>query len=340
MSYVTQSQVFNNDSIWTVPPNVYSVTIQAIGGGGGGFGNNVGGGGGLVRASFTVVPITKLYIYIGGPGLTGFGFNNGKSNYNAGAGNGGLGAAGGGGGALTCVTINNNNMLIIAGGGGGGGNYIGNNIGGYGGGNNNADGGDGAGIYKGSGGKANGMGGTGGGGIGSGGTGSNNGNIVGIGQGANSVGNPGGGGGYGGGGGSGDSNFLEFTSSAGGGSSFVNNLLSNNTIPIQFQYVSNNYGSGAGGINGNPGQVIITWIQPPQNQTQNCNANPCPPPIYSKPSTSFGGNTNMPTHLNTKAFRYSQLVSLPFRARGSGTVIFINNNNAINKNVQPPRNKF
>jgi len=70
-----------------------------------------------------------------------------------------------------------------------------------------------------------------------------------------------------------------------------------------------------------------------------CSANPCPPPVYSKPSTSFGGNTNMPTYLSTKAFKYTQLVSLPWRARGSGTVVFISNT-AVNKCVQPPRNKF
>jgi len=71
-----------------------------------------------------------------------------------------------------------------------------------------------------------------------------------------------------------------------------------------------------------------------------CINHPCPPPIYSKPSTSFGGNTNMPTYLSTKAFRYAQLVSLPFRARGSGTVVFISNNKGVNKCVNPPRNKF
>jgi hypothetical protein len=70
-----------------------------------------------------------------------------------------------------------------------------------------------------------------------------------------------------------------------------------------------------------------------------CN-NYCPPPVYSKPVTSFNGNTNMPTYLSTKAFRYSQLVSLPFRSRGSGTVVFISNNNAINACVKPLRNKF
>lgn len=72
---------------------------------------------------------------------------------------------------------------------------------------------------------------------------------------------------------------------------------------------------------------------------QICNVNTCPPPVYSKPSTSFSGNTNMPTSISTKAFRYSQLVSLPFRARGSGTVIIIDNPNA-KKFIPPPRNTF
>jgi hypothetical protein len=70
-----------------------------------------------------------------------------------------------------------------------------------------------------------------------------------------------------------------------------------------------------------------------------CNVNTCPPPIYSKPSTSFSGNTNIPTSISTKAFRYAQLVSLPFRARGSGTVVIISNPNA-NKFIPPPRNRF
>lgn len=68
--------------------------------------------------------------------------------------------------------------------------------------------------------------------------------------------------------------------------------------------------------------------------------NACPPPIYSKAATSFGGNYNMPTYLSTKAFRYAQLVSLPFRARGSGTVVIIPNTNEALKCIQPPRNTF
>ena len=48
----------------------------------------------------------------------------------------------------------------------------------------------------------------------------------------------------------------------------------------------------------------------------------------------------MPTYLSTKAFRYAQLVSLPHRARGSGTVVIIANTNEALKCVQPPRNTF
>ncbi len=81
----------------------------------------------------------------------------------------------------------------------------------------------------------------------------------------------------------------------------------------------------------------------PSNQSKNTpcdnNTSSCPPPVFGKPATSFSGNTNMPTSISTKAFRYSQLVSLPFRARGSGTVIRINNPNA-NKCVNPPKNTF
>ena len=68
--------------------------------------------------------------------------------------------------------------------------------------------------------------------------------------------------------------------------------------------------------------------------------NSCAPPIYSKVVSSFSGNTNMPGSINTAAFRYAQLVSLPFRSRGSGTVMIISNTNQSLKNVQPPRNTF
>jgi hypothetical protein len=68
--------------------------------------------------------------------------------------------------------------------------------------------------------------------------------------------------------------------------------------------------------------------------------NSCAPPVYSKVTSSFGGNTNMPGSINTAAFRYSQLVGLAHRARGSGTVMIISNTNEALKNINPPRNTF
>ncbi len=82
-----------------------------------------------------------------------------------------------------------------------------------------------------------------------------------------------------------------------------------------------------------------TFNKPNSQNSPEC-PNPCPMPVYSKASTSFGGNTNIPTSISTKAFRYSQLVSLPFRARGSGRVEFVTNQNGVNQYFPPPRNTF
>ena len=79
--------------------------------------------------------------------------------------------------------------------------------------------------------------------------------------------------------------------------------------------------------------------QPAYRNSPNC-PNPCPKQVDSKPATSFSGNTNMPTSISTKAFRYAQLVSVPFTARGSGKVDFITNYAAVNQYFPPPRNKF
>jgi hypothetical protein len=68
--------------------------------------------------------------------------------------------------------------------------------------------------------------------------------------------------------------------------------------------------------------------------------NPCAPPVFSKVVSSFGGNNNIPASMNTAAFRYAQLVSLPHRARGSGTVIIVSNTNESLKCIQGPKNKF
>lgn len=68
--------------------------------------------------------------------------------------------------------------------------------------------------------------------------------------------------------------------------------------------------------------------------------NVCPLPVFSKNVASFGGNTNMPGSINSAANRYSQLVSLPFRSRGSGTVVIISNTNASFNYIKPPKNTF
>ena len=70
----------------------------------------------------------------------------------------------------------------------------------------------------------------------------------------------------------------------------------------------------------------------------NC-VNSCAPQIYSKVA-AFGGNYNMPGSINTAAFRYAQLVSLPHRARGSGTVMIVSNTNESLKCIKPPKNTF
>lgn len=161
---------------------------------------------------------------------------------------------------------------------------------------------------------------------------------------------------YGGGGGAGNNSgtpFVIYGGGGGGGSSFV---LNNTVVPsysVAPDVTYGNYGAGGEGVlnivRANPGQsgfVEITWEDPPptptptpRNNSRIC-LNVCPPPVYSKPSTSFGGNTNIPTNISTKAFRYAQLVSVPFTARGSGRVEFITNTAAINQYFPPPRNKF
>ncbi len=67
--------------------------------------------------------------------------------------------------------------------------------------------------------------------------------------------------------------------------------------------------------------------------------NNCPLHVHSKPSTSYGGNTNISTWQNTKAFRYAHLVSLAARSQNSGTNKFIVNYNAYAP-IQPPKNTF
>jgi hypothetical protein len=246
---------------FTVPSNVFQVSVVAIGGGGGGGSGNSGGGGGgggLAWRTFSVTPGSTASVAVGGGGS---GSSNGQ-NVDGGAGGtsqfvyAGTGAYGYGGGG-------GNSSLAIAGGGGsysgsGGGNggSGGSDYNGSSNRNTTGPGGGGAGGYSGNGGAGAeggnlpggaGSGGGAGGGASSGtesGGGAGGGTGV-YGQGASgSAGaNPGGGGGGGSGGGAGNTgNSVSF--GANGGS----------------------YGGGGGGTNdshgggfGNAGAVRVIW---------------------------------------------------------------------------------
>ena len=148
---------------WTCPPNVFSISVVAVGGGGTGAQQlssvgmeGAGGGGGALayRNNISVTPGTSytVVVGIGGPAPAGYGAgtagNNGGDSY---FGDGSLVKAGGGKGGS--ASINNNvgsaggaGGLVIAGAGGAGG------AGGYGASTRNAGGGGGAGGYAGAGG--------------------------------------------------------------------------------------------------------------------------------------------------------------------------------------------
>nr|WP_295781906.1 hypothetical protein [Rhodoferax sp.] len=126
-------------SSWTVPANVSSVQIVAIGGGGGGGYSNQsnGGRGGKVTAMLAVVPGQVLSLYVGGGG-----------------GGGSSGAGGGAGGGSSNVDAGSAHQIIAGGGGGGGYATLPGEVGG--------GGGDGGGASGGGNGATGGIGGVGG----------------------------------------------------------------------------------------------------------------------------------------------------------------------------------
>ena len=202
-------------STWTVPANVSSVQIVAIGGGGAGSmqGPSSGGNGGKVTANVAVSAGQVLSLFVGGGGSLGnFGVNP---------------KDGGGGGGSTTINAGTAGQIIAGGGGGGG--YLGAT-----GGDGNGSAGATLGTGNGGGGGSNGTGGAGGagpggypggdGGSGNGGAGGSGSNAPGgTGAGSGSGGNNnssyggGGGGGYGGGGAGGD-NSAQGGGGGGGGS--------------------------------------------------------------------------------------------------------------------------
>ena len=111
-SYTGQEQVF------TVPPGVTSVTVQATGAAGGGDGL-AGGAGGIATATISVNTGTQLFVEVGGNGADG-GWNGGASTVYGSASN-------RGGGASDVRTVARSapgtllSRLVVAGGGGGAG---------------------------------------------------------------------------------------------------------------------------------------------------------------------------------------------------------------------------
>jgi Putative Ig domain/Domain of unknown function DUF11 len=118
---------------FTVPSNVTSLTVTAVGGAGGNGASNgahaggTGGTGAKVTKTLTVVPGSTLAIVVGGAGGNGSGTTGGTGGTANGAGTGaggdggGTGFAGGGGGASSTVTISGVAQVVAPGGGGGGG---------------------------------------------------------------------------------------------------------------------------------------------------------------------------------------------------------------------------
>jgi hypothetical protein len=123
-------QPTNSEQMFTVPANVVSIHVVAIGAPGGngigGIGAGSGAYGAKATADLAVTPGEVLYVEVGGPGTS-----PGPGGFNGGGGGGGGGLSdnsvgGGGGGASDVRTLPASNgssltsRVVVAGGGGGG----------------------------------------------------------------------------------------------------------------------------------------------------------------------------------------------------------------------------
>src|SRR5690554_3942060 len=77
--------ILTTSGTWTVPDNVYEITVEAVGGGGGGArttsdvtSGGGGGGGAYVSSTICVTPATFIPYNIGSGGSGGLGTNNPK----------------------------------------------------------------------------------------------------------------------------------------------------------------------------------------------------------------------------------------------------------------------
>jgi len=131
----TKHKIFISSDFWTVPPNVYSISITMTGGGGGGGGgggtnnnwfgdssiSNImapGGSGGSAGAvgyvnNLSVIPNTRFLITIGAAGARG---NSGSNQQNGGA---------GGSGGITSIVGDKYSFYVSGGIGGNGGRWAG-----------------------------------------------------------------------------------------------------------------------------------------------------------------------------------------------------------------------
>lgn len=126
-----RAETFTTPGNWsfTVPANVYSVTVEVIGGGGGAGGYDVGqsangGASAKITATIAVVPGQVLSGTVGQGGMNGFSGGTWVSGGSAcaGSGSGGSGtSAGGAGGNANCADGSYNGSGYSGGGGGGGG---------------------------------------------------------------------------------------------------------------------------------------------------------------------------------------------------------------------------
>lgn len=116
---------------WTVPPCVYSISVDVRGAKGGG--PNGGNGARVTHPNIAVTPGQVLQIRVGGMGtIPGAGFNGGGNGTTAVAGYSG-GYGGGGASDIRVAPYTNANRIVVAGGGGGTGGGNTNGLGGFGG---------------------------------------------------------------------------------------------------------------------------------------------------------------------------------------------------------------
>jgi glycine rich protein/type IX secretion system substrate protein len=122
-----QSTVFTYSGIattYTVPPNTFTVFVNALGGDGASdyHGYSTGGNGAAVNCALAVTPGQVLNVYVGGAGMVPFSlFGGGAGGFNGGGAGTGNGGGGGGSSDIRYPGTTITDRVIVAGGGAGAG---------------------------------------------------------------------------------------------------------------------------------------------------------------------------------------------------------------------------